>query len=74
MMTTLLTRSMQLAIRMYQFAVRPLLVGGCRFHPTCSEYALEAIDRHGPLRGAWLSLRRIARCHSFHDGRYDPVP
>ncbi|RIK64272.1 MAG: membrane protein insertion efficiency factor YidD [Planctomycetota bacterium] len=63
------------AIRAYQMALRPLLAGGaCRFYPTCSEYALEAIARHGAWRGGWLAARRLARCHPFARGGVDPVP
>lgn len=74
-MTRILTVFMVAVIRAYQFAMRPLLVGGCRFVPHCSEYALEAISRHGPWRGAWLTVKRLARCHPF-SGRsgFDPVP
>jgi len=62
------------AIRAYQFALRPLLAGGCRFVPSCSEYAVEAMSRHGVRRGVWLSLRRIVRCHPWGSGGFDPVP
>jgi uncharacterized protein len=61
-------------VRIYRAAVSPLLPPACRFHPTCSTYALEALERHGTLRGSWLTLRRIGRCHPFHDGGIDPVP
>jgi putative membrane protein insertion efficiency factor len=61
-------------IRLYQWTVSPLLGPRCRFYPSCSSYALEAIDRFGVLRGLWLSLARIARCHPFHPGGFDPVP
>jgi len=60
-------------IRAYQVMVSPLFPRSCRFHPTCSEYAKEAVMKYGGLKGSWLSLRRIARCHPFHPGGYDPV-
>jgi hypothetical protein len=61
-------------IRAYQLAISPLLGARCRFNPSCSQYALEAVERHGSLRGGWLAIRRLARCHPFHPGGYDPVP
>jgi putative membrane protein insertion efficiency factor len=61
-------------IRGYQAAISPLLPPSCRFHPSCSQYALEAVTRYGSLRGGWLAVRRLARCHPFHPGGYDPVP
>ncbi len=61
-------------IRAYQLTLSPLLGPRCRFHPSCSHYAIEAIDRHGPARGGWLALRRIARCHPLNPGGHDPVP
>lgn len=61
-------------IRIYQIVLSPLLGNHCRFHPTCSSYAHEAILRHGLVRGTWLGLRRLARCHPFHAGGIDPVP
>ena len=61
-------------IRGYQLALSPLLPPSCRFHPSCSQYALEAVTRHGALEGGWLAARRLARCHPFHPGGYDPVP
>lgn len=61
-------------IRAYQILVSPLLLANCRFEPTCSHYAIEAIARFGPWKGTGLALRRITRCHPFHPGGYDPVP
>ncbi|HTJ31501.1 MAG TPA: membrane protein insertion efficiency factor YidD [Acidobacteriaceae bacterium] len=55
-------------------ALHALAPGGCKFHPTCSQYAMEAIEAHGATRGAWLALRRLARCHPFTRGGFDPVP
>lgn len=61
-------------IRLYQLTMPPAFRGGCRHHPTCSEYAKEAIARHGALHGARLALARIARCHPLGSAGYDPVP
>lgn len=63
-----------LGVRGYQLVLRPLLPPACRFAPSCSEYATAALAEHGLLRGAWLTLRRVARCHPFHPGGYDPPP
>jgi uncharacterized protein len=57
----------------YKLFVSPLLPSACRFHPTCSEYMMEAIAKHGVGRGIWLGLKRLGRCHPFHEGGYDPV-
>jgi len=61
-------------IRVYQYTLSPLLGPSCRFHPSCSEYAYQAIMQHGPFRGLLLALKRILRCHPFHPGGVDPVP
>lgn len=63
-----------LPIRLYRLLVSPLFPPRCRFLPTCSEYAIEAIAVHGPLRGSWLALRRLGRCHPWGGSGYDPVP
>jgi putative membrane protein insertion efficiency factor len=61
-------------IRIYQWTISPLLGPRCRFYPSCSNYALEAVGRFGVLRGSWLAARRLARCHPWHPGGFDPVP
>lgn len=61
-------------IRGYQQVISPLLPPTCRFMPTCSEYSLEAVSKYGVMKGGWLSIKRISKCHPFHPGGYDPVP
>jgi putative membrane protein insertion efficiency factor len=61
-------------LRAYRFAISPLYGQVCRYHPSCSAYALEAVTVHGSLRGSWLAVRRLARCHPWAPGGYDPVP
>ncbi|MGQ9684544.1 MAG: membrane protein insertion efficiency factor YidD [Anaerolineae bacterium] len=61
-------------IRGYRRVISPMLPPACRFTPTCSDYAYQAIERYGALKGTWLAVRRILRCHPFHPGGYDPVP
>jgi hypothetical protein len=58
----------------YRKFISPLKPPTCRFYPTCSQYALDAIDAYGPIRGGWMAVKRICRCHPFHPGGYDPVP
>ena len=70
----MLARPLVLLIRGYQVAISPLLPPACRYTPTCSQYALEAVRRYGARRGSWMSLRRLLRCHPFRAGGYDPVP
>lgn len=62
------------AIRGYQYAIRPRIGANCRFYPSCSEYACEALERHGALKGSWLTTRRLCKCHPFHPGGVDLVP
>lgn len=73
-MRVALTRLACFLIRGYQLLLSPLLGPRCRFYPSCSHYALEAIERHGPLRGTLLALARLSRCHPFNPGGVDPVP
>ena len=62
------------AVKIYRYAISPFLAPCCRFHPTCSSYAIQAIERHGALKGSWYTICRIGRCHPWHPGGYDPVP
>lgn len=62
------------ALRGYQYAIRPMLGANCRFFPSCSDYAIEALERHGAARGSWLAARRLCKCHPYHPGGFDPVP
>ncbi len=61
-------------VRAYKFFISPILPPSCRYNPTCSDYAMQAIQKHGPFKGGWLALRRILRCHPFGGHGYDPVP
>lgn len=73
-MKTILRKIFILPIRFYQLSISPLFPSCCRFTPTCSQYAIEVIMRHGIFRGSWLALRRILRCHPWGGSGYDPVP
>jgi uncharacterized protein len=70
----MLKKAFLAVIRFYQFVISPLKPPTCRFYPTCSHYGLEAIQRFGALKGGWLTIKRIAKCHPFHPGGLDPVP
>lgn len=61
-------------IRLYRYFLGPWWGGQCRFSPTCSEYAIDALRRHGPWKGGWLAVRRLSRCHPWHAGGFDPAP
>ena len=67
-------RLMLLLIRFYQYAISPMLPPRCRYTPTCSQYAVEAVSKHGAFKGGWMALMRIARCHPFGGSGHDPVP
>lgn len=69
-----MSRVLLALIRAYRYALSPWWGRSCRFTPTCSEFAAEAIERHGALHGSWLAVRRIGRCHPWHAGGFDPVP
>ena len=74
MMRRFLGRLAMAPVHVYRYAISPLLPPSCRFFPTCSEYALEAIGTHGPFAGSWLAARRLCRCHPLNRGGIDPVP
>ena len=73
-MTRWPSRALVLLVRAYQLFISPLLGPRCRFYPTCSQYAIEAVQTHGAIKGSWLALRRVVCCHPMHPGGYDPVP
>jgi putative membrane protein insertion efficiency factor len=70
----MIARALSAALRAYQWFLRPLLPPACRFHPSCSEYALEALGRYGAWQGGWLAARRVCRCGPWNAGGHDPVP
>jgi hypothetical protein len=61
-------------IKLYRYTISPYLAPSCRYTPTCSSYAIEAVERFGIIRGSWMAMRRISRCHPWHSAGYDPVP
>ena len=63
-----------LCLTIYKRVISPLLPSACRFHPTCSQYMREAVEIYGPMKGVWMGLKRLSRCHPFHEGGIDPVP
>jgi len=62
------------AVKAYQILISSWTPPSCRFYPTCSQYMIQAVERYGPFRGTWMGLRRVARCHPWNDGGYDPLP
>lgn len=72
--SSLISRLLALPIHVYRLSISPMLPPTCRFTPTCSEYAIEALRKHGPLKGSWLTIKRLLRCHPWGGSGYDPVP
>lgn len=70
----MLNRPMILLVRGYQLLISPFLGNNCRYMPSCSAYTIEAMEKWGAWRGLWMGIRRVSRCHPFHEGGYDPVP
>ncbi|MDO4384479.1 MAG: membrane protein insertion efficiency factor YidD [Clostridia bacterium] len=71
---TLPKKGMLVMLRFYKREISPMLPPCCRYTPTCSEYAMQAVEKYGAVKGGWLAAKRILRCHPFHEGGYDPVP
>lgn len=67
-------RLLMALLRTYQYAISPFLGRRCRYYPSCSEYAVEAVEKYGAIKGGWLGVKRVCRCHPWHPGGYDPVP
>lgn len=72
-MLRLMTALLVFLIKLYQVTISPLLGSCCRFEPSCSQYAIDAVRKHGPIKGSWLAVKRVSRCHPLNDGGYDPV-
>ncbi|OYD16865.1 membrane protein insertion efficiency factor YidD [candidate division WOR-3 bacterium JGI_Cruoil_03_51_56] len=70
----MITKAIRFLIQFYQYTLGTVLPDSCRFYPTCSEYAIQAIEKHGPAKGTWLAIKRILRCHPWGGFGYDPVP
>jgi putative membrane protein insertion efficiency factor len=73
LLLTILRISVLTILRIYKRWISPMLPSACRFHPTCSEYTMDAVQKHGAVRGIWMGIRRLLRCHPFHEGGFDPV-
>jgi putative membrane protein insertion efficiency factor len=71
---TLAARLVLFGIELYRLLLSPLISAACRFEPSCSQYAAAAVRRHGAVRGSWMGMQRLLRCHPFHAGGYDPIP
>ncbi len=67
-------RLLIMLVRGYQLLISPVLGSNCRYLPTCSAYTIEAMEKHGAFKGVWMGIKRVGRCHPFHEGGYDPVP
>lgn len=73
-MFKLLSFLLVIPIKLYQILISPILGPNCRYHPTCSQYSIEAINKHGPFKGTWLAIKRISSCHPWGGSGHDPVP
>ena len=74
LLKTLLSKLLIGLVNIYRYLISPIIGPRCRFYPTCSNYMIEAIQLHGPIKGTWLGLKRLGRCHPYNEGGYDPVP